>query len=401
MANLRGKGMPKEKGKSATRVIGQSGGVTLRARKTKTGESLYLDFMQSGQRTTEFLGLYLTKGKNPMEKEQNAEILLQAENVRAQRSIDLQSSRHHFIPQYKLKTDFVEWMRVQTEKRNNSPTWVSALNKLKKFTDHRVIRFNEITEDWLEDLKEFLIGEMKSINSAAKYYADIVTAIRAAKKAKMIKICPTDDVDRIIMQRPLVAFHTPDEVKKMFETPCKTPLIRKAYLFSCLTGLRCIDLFSIIREKFESVSLPDGSTEYRIKLIQQKVTDALYLTISKEAWDIADIDQIIDPKEKVFPLYSCQWLRKELRKWVQDEVKINKHVGWHTARHTNAVIMLINGIDLYTISKRLGHKDITTTQRYLHIVDSQMNKAANIKLFSESVEFKKPKIKKHPLPIVA
>ncbi|MBT2416230.1 tyrosine-type recombinase/integrase, partial [Streptomyces sp. ISL-12] len=57
---------------------------------------------------------------------------------------------------------------------------------------------------------------------------------------------------------------------------------------------------------------------------------------------------------------------------------VPKHITVHSARHTNAVLLLENGADIYTVSKRLGHREIRTTAIYAKIVDSKMKEAAEI-----------------------
>ena len=57
---------------------------------------------------------------------------------------------------------------------------------------------------------------------------------------------------------------------------------------------------------------------------------------------------------------------------------ITKHITFHSARHTNAVLLLENGADIYTVSKRLGHREIRTTEIYTKIIDEKMKEAANM-----------------------
>lgn len=54
--------------------------------------------------------------------------------------------------------------------------------------------------------------------------------------------------------------------------------------------------------------------------------------------------------------------------WRRARVKAGmEHVNFHDLRHSCASIMLGLGVDLYTISKILGHSSAQTTQRYSHL----------------------------------
>lgn len=52
-------------------------------------------------------------------------------------------------------------------------------------------------------------------------------------------------------------------------------------------------------------------------------------------------------------------------------------VFFHVSRHTFATMMLTLDVDLYTTSKLLGHKNISTTQIYAKIIDQKKDEAVN------------------------
>lgn len=56
---------------------------------------------------------------------------------------------------------------------------------------------------------------------------------------------------------------------------------------------------------------------------------------------------------------------------------IQKHVTFHVSRHTFAVLMLSNDVDIYSVSKLLGHVDLKSTQVYAKLVDEQRKKAVD------------------------
>ena len=49
----------------------------------------------------------------------------------------------------------------------------------------------------------------------------------------------------------------------------------------------------------------------------------------------------------------------------------------HTLRHTFATTLLTNGENLQTIRVLMNHKNLSTTARYLHTQDQQLNAAVN------------------------
>ena len=55
-----------------------------------------------------------------------------------------------------------------------------------------------------------------------------------------------------------------------------------------------------------------------------------------------------------------------------------KHRKFHSLRHTSATLLLYGGVDIKAVQTRLGHSELNTTNKYLHLVEEADVQAANL-----------------------
>lgn len=358
--------------------------VKLRTKSLLDGrESYYLDIYIKGKRNYEFLNLYLLKAKNLADKDLNKETKIQAEHLRAKKQLEIQGSIHGYVPTSKARVDFVDYFNSLCEKRKitgvDHASWISTLKHLKAFVGNKSVSIGEIDEAWLENFKEYLMYEAKKTNdvkitqnSAHHYFNRVKNSFKGAYRNKIIKDNPADRVDYIKQTETKREFLTFEELQTLAKTECRYPLLKKAFIFSTLTGLRWSDIQKLVWSEVHYSEKTGWAIYFR-----QKKTDGIeYLPISEQARNILDADRG-EPDERVFKgLKYSSYVNAALVKWCA-AAKITKNITFHCARHTNATLLLVNGADIYIVSKLLGHSDIKTTEIYAHLVNQRKVEAVN------------------------
>jgi len=356
--------------------------VFLREKKLKYGKlGLYLDFYPAiihtdtqKQTRREHLRLYIfDKPKTILERDHNKQTRILAENVRAQRQIELQEGVYGFISKRNKQSDFLAFFRqtVETKKRtslSNHYVWVSAYNHFEKYTN-KSCRFGDVTETLCAGFKDYLVDNF-SINSAGTYFIKFKSVLNIAAEKKLFPFDPSAKLGGIKTEESQKEFLTLEELQKLSETPFKYEDLRRAALFSALTGLRYSDIEKLTWHEVQH----SESQGFYIRFAQQKTKQMETLPISEGAYSLLEGRGALT--EKVFKKLKYAQT-KYLPIWTA-KAGIDKDITFHSFRHTYATLQLTLGTDLYTVSKLLGHRDIKTTQIYAKIIDSKKRTAADL-----------------------
>lgn len=370
----------------ARRVLKAKEPVRLRTKKLANGnQSLYLDIYQNGQRSYEFLKLYIIPEKCPLDKEMNETTLRQANHIKAQKIISLNNSKAGINEStQESKITLVQWIEklINIAESNNgvrkSSNDRSTLRLLKRFNKN--IALKDITPNYCRELIEyaqyrFLTSKGKSLspNTAKGYITRISVALNSAVRKGIIVRNPFEQIDSIEQIKTEASkreYLSTDDIEKLRATPCKKEIVKNAFLFSCYTGLRISDILNL---RWGDIKEESGENYLYFKQI--KTGTPLRIHVKKQlqyAGERGDSEALV-----FHNLPSEATITRHLSKWAK-EAGISKHVTFHVARHTFATLLLTKGADLYTVSKLLGHSDVKVTQIYAKIVDKKKDDAMSL-----------------------
>jgi integrase len=358
-------------------------------------QSLYLDFYpaiphpETGEPTRrEFLGMYLfDKAKNPIDKQHNKDTLQIAEQLRQKRENQLNKPEIYTgyeKEQLKIKEqgerNFVEYFKTLSDKRkaSNRDNWVSAHKYFEKFTNGN-LKFADLNEKVCNDFKGYLLTTKSNKsnkttlaqNSAVSYFNKLKATLKQAYKDGLLKFDLNAKITPIKTAETRREYLTIDELNKLVKTPCNIDLLKRAALFSALTGLRFSDIQKMVWGEIEYIE----GQGYFLNFSQKKTNGVEYYPISEQA--VSLLNEKGEPTAKVFEgLEYSAYHNKHLFQWI-GAAGITKDITFHCFRHTFATLQLFNGTDIYTVSKMLGHRELKTTQIYAKIVDNTKRKAAD------------------------
>jgi len=321
--------------------------------------------------------------KDKNQREHNKSVNSLAENIRAKALVDYANNKHCFEDLEKQKASFFEFMesiiveKEKTDSASNCSIWVSSLIHLRRFHPLPELKFEDINAELLNSFKQYLQTSAKtksdtllSSNTASSYFNKIRAALNLAYQQGIIRRNPVQEVKSIKIIQNKRNYLTDEELKRLVNAECRYDVLKKAFLFSCLTGIRWSDI-----QKFTWIDLCKLDDGHRIVFNHKKTKHLQYLDLPEEA--VALLGSKQEGKERLFKgLKYSAYVNVALSQWML-RAGITKHITFHCARHTFAVRMLTHGIDIYTVSKLLGHSELKTTQVYADIIEHKRKEAMN------------------------
>ena len=356
--------------------------IRLRRKRIQSGESLYLDSYFKGKRRYEFLRLYLIPERTKADKLKNEQTLRLANTIKSKRLVELFNNKYGFSNE-KPEVNLIQYIRLVMENKERQgkigikSTFETLIYHLTKYRGTRIL-LSDLDDRYTQGFVLYLStaisrtsGKTLKTSSQHNIYTSLKTIVHQAIKDDLLTTDPTKSIDPPRMILPHKEFLTEEELKRLIQTPCSKEIVKRSFLFCCFTGLRISDVRELTWKKviFEEQGV-------HINYRQKKTKIENYVPLSENAISVLPPKDDKSDSHPVFPLPQETTIRKTLKEWMTN-AKIDKHITFHSSRHTCATLLLNSGVDIYTVKEILGHTDIGTTMKYTKVIDKTKRIAVN------------------------
>ncbi|MCQ2300792.1 MAG: site-specific integrase [Bacteroidales bacterium] len=361
--------------------------VTLRRRLIKDGTqySYYLDYYPGYRdpqtmkvQRHESLGIYtFAKPANQRERDFNERMAEKARAIRCRRYESIVNERYDFFDREKMKGDFLEYFRTSCAK--HSTYWHDVYKHFEAFCQGKC-RFDEIDVDLCNRFRDYLLHARQllhdehtlHVNTVSRYWSTFRAVLHTAYRERKIMENPNGYLERVEGIPTEKEHLSQPELIRLAGTPCDHEVLKKAFLFACLTGLRKSDIRQL---RWENIQ-PYGDGGMYVTLRMQKTKELVNNPISREALELAGYDKDSPKTGLVFPGFKDKMTQTPLRNWIK-AAGITKHITFHCSRHTFGSLQVNAGTSVYTVQHMLGHKNVSTTEIYSKMADESKRESVD------------------------
>ncbi|MFR1272988.1 MAG: tyrosine-type recombinase/integrase [Parabacteroides merdae] len=252
------------------------------------------------------------------------------------------------------------------------PAYHYMRRTLKEFIEHqykvRDLAFGQLTEQFIHDYQEYAtVNKGYAIDTVRHHLAILKKICRLAYKEGY--------ADRIHFQHfalPKQSERTPralsresfEKIRDVEIPPYRKThmLARDLFLFACYTGVSYADVVSITNDNL----FTDDNGALWLKYRRKKNEHRASVKLLPEALALLEKYRD-DTRETLFPIIHHPNMKRHM-KALAALAGIKDDLCYHQARHSFAsLITLEAGVPIETISRMLGHSDISTTQVYARV----------------------------------
>lgn len=333
----------------------------------------YLDIYIEGKRSYEFLDVKIYPSDTTSIKGEKKKI---AELIRSNKELELLTDITSYVPKHLKNVNFLDFADnfITNYTKKDVRMLKATLKQFKKYLNNDNLNVLQITPSIMYGFKDYLIDQCGLTGETPhNYFTRFKKIISSAELKGLIKDNPTKDIkfrkqvgDTTLKKQVL----NTEELQLLASTYCGNENVKKAFLFSCYSGLGEAEIKVL---KWNNISNNQLIT-FR-KKTKQKIQIKLKENIFNLLGERGKKDEyIFNLKNKSGVFLSTNAINKCIKNWVE-RANIDKHITFYCARHSFATQLLQYGADLKSVSNAMGHTNVKSTIKYLNYIDNLKDNA--------------------------
>lgn len=270
-----------------------------------------------------------------------------------------------------------ERLRVRSLEINSTSTYRQSKisqNNLREYLltlKMKDIAFTDIIEEFGEGYKLFLKGKEYKSGHINHCFTWLNRLIYIAVDQEILRFNPIADVKYEKKEPPQLQHISRNELKLIMEKPMPNKfqeLIRRAFIFSAFTALAYVDVKGLYPRHIGRTA--EGKPFIRIH--RKKTQVEAYVPLHPVAEQILSLYNTEDDTKPVFPLPNRDQIWYCITE-IGFLAGVKGNMSYHQSRHTFGTLLLSEGIPIESISKMMGHTNISTTQVYAKVTDQKIS----------------------------
>lgn len=259
---------------------------------------------------------------------------------------------------------------MSAERSKSTLGWAKlAIKHLEDFNTPRMLR--DVTPNLLQGTKEYMINEGFGKHNVNRCMQALKCIMRLAEKWDLVMEQKWQSIGKLKTPKGRVVFHTDEEIDKLLAA-CPSPGWRLVVLLGADAGLRRGEIAHLRWQDvdFKNNQLyvaPNKTENHRYVPMTPTLREAL-----TKAENGAKSEYVVEVGRA-----SSRNTKDFLTSYYP---KIAKQAGvksfLHKLRHTYASQLVQKGVNLYQVSKLLGHSTIQMTEIYAHLAPADLQQAA-------------------------
>ena len=276
-----------------------------------------------------------------------------------------------------------EWERERLKKHSeeidSTSSYRNSMYYQKYLTDYLTslgredINLEEVTEDFGKSYKAYLKQNKNfGVSQTNHCLCWLNRLLYLAVDKEIIRVNPCEDMEYVPKSEARHRYISREEFKKILSTPMhdnRLELARRAFIFSCLTGLAYVDIKLLHPHHIGTNS--EGRRYIRIN--RKKTQVEAFIPLHPIVEQILSLYNTTDDEQPVFPLPSRDTLWFEIHE-LGVIIGKEENLSYHQSRHSFGTFLISADIPIESIAKMMGHSNISTTQGYARITDDKISK---------------------------